>query len=132
MGKIEVWNWTKIHELKARVKLSLYEACGLCDDGAQEIFRRVFERIVNNENAMKLEKIYKNDFGAWIAEITINIPTRLNPVEVVEDRISDVVGEARDKTRDAVRLRTLLELAFSQNSETGAREVMEKAGIKVY
>jgi len=132
MGKVDVWSWTKIHDLKATVRLSLYEACGLCDDGAQEIFRRVFERVVSKENAMRLERIYKNDFGVWVAEITINIPTRLNPVEVVEDRISDVVEKAREQTREAVRLKTLLSIAFSQSSEASAREVMEKAGIKVY
>lgn len=128
----EIWDWTKMHSLKATVRLSLYEACGIFADDAQEIFKRVFERLAANETAMHLERIYKNDYGAWIAEITINIPHRLEPRAVVQDRIAKLVEEAREKTREAIKLKTLLSLAFSQRSEVEPREIMEKVGIKVY
>ena len=127
----EMWNWTKIYELRASVRLSLTHACGVFADDVQEIFNRVFERIVADETGMHIERIYKN-CGSWVAEISIRIPLELSAREVVENRLSAVIKKAREQTREAVRLKTLLSLAFSQKSEAGTREVMEKAGIKVY
>lgn len=127
----EIWNWTKIYELRASVRLSLTHACGVFADDVQEIFNRVFERIVAGETGMHIERIYK-DCGSWIAEMSIRIPLELSAREVIENRLNSVIKRAREQTREAVRLKTLLSIAFSQKSETGAREVMEKVGVRVY
>jgi len=130
----EIWTWTRIEQLRAVVSVGLYEASGYARGAEQEIFRRVFERLVEKAEGMEIERLWQTNDGAWVADISMNIPTRSNPREVIEERLAKLVEEAREKTREAVSLRILLDLAFSQGSEakTEAREVMEKAGIKVY
>jgi len=134
MEASEIWEWAKIERLRATVRVWLYGASGYARASEEEIFRRVFERLVEKAEGMEIERLWQTNDGAWVADISMNIPTRSNPREVIGERLSKLVEEAREKTREAVSLRILLDLAFSQGSEakTEAREVMEKAGIKVY